>query len=410
MESKIYYGEYSLEHWKNLILKKNIILPEYQRYFVWDKERAAKLIESLKNDEFVPPVTIGLYEKEGEKVNFIIDGQQRLTSILLSYLGKFPNRSFKASEQLGYASEKDEGDDPDDEPSSDDVKEWNLSKLTEKGTDISSILEKIEELETGNYDNIDEKDKIDEKFLQEKYLGFSYIVPRRSDDDDEKFYSEQKKFYSSIFRKINVQGMRLKDIESRKSLYFLDDKMKNFFDPDFQNLMLSSNGIMDFTRYVALLSNYYHLDKKRVAYRYSKRMEELYANFIYFIVNSEQEDLFNPLPNNIMEGNYEPILRKIKKAIDKLFLNGEEGKAENSEPVKYSSIIDLDVRLFGLIDVYIFQGKEINFENIEIIRKEIDDVLKEFKDTPLHEKNPNALKYLKERIEKSIVIYGKYVK
>ena len=46
MESKVYYGEYTLEHWMNLILKKNIILPDYQRLFVWDKEKTEKLIES----------------------------------------------------------------------------------------------------------------------------------------------------------------------------------------------------------------------------------------------------------------------------------------------------------------------------------------------------------------------------
>lgn len=35
MENKIYYGEYTLKHWIKLILNGNIILPEYQRHFVW---------------------------------------------------------------------------------------------------------------------------------------------------------------------------------------------------------------------------------------------------------------------------------------------------------------------------------------------------------------------------------------
>lgn len=407
MESKTYYGEYSLKHWIELILKQNIILPEYQRYFVWEEKRTKKLIESIKNDEFVPPVTIGFYEKEGEKVNYIIDGQQRLTSILLSYLGKFPNKSFKASGQIGYASERDEKDDPDDNNKSDDVKEWNLSQLTKKGRTKIDILKEIDRLEKGNYDNIPD---IDEKFINEKYLGFSYIVPRSSDDDRQNFYSQQKKFYSSIFRNINIQGMALKDMESRKSLYFLDDKMKDFFDPEFQNKMVSNNGVMDFTRYVALLSNYYHSDKKRVGYRYSKRMSELYANFIYFIVNDERyinddtADLFNPLPENIINGNYKTILEGIGIVLEKLFI------IDRNEPTRYPSIIDLDVRLFGLIDVYIFQEKEISLQNSENIKREIDNASKLFKDTPLHERNPNALKYLKERIEKSIEIYRKYVK
>ena len=37
METKVYYGEYTLEYWISLILKKDIILPSYQRHFVWEK-------------------------------------------------------------------------------------------------------------------------------------------------------------------------------------------------------------------------------------------------------------------------------------------------------------------------------------------------------------------------------------
>ncbi len=38
MDNRVYYGEYSLRHWINLILKNNIVLPEYQRYFVWNEK------------------------------------------------------------------------------------------------------------------------------------------------------------------------------------------------------------------------------------------------------------------------------------------------------------------------------------------------------------------------------------
>lgn len=40
MENKVYYGEYSLKHWIDLILSKNIELPEYQRYFVWEEKKS----------------------------------------------------------------------------------------------------------------------------------------------------------------------------------------------------------------------------------------------------------------------------------------------------------------------------------------------------------------------------------
>ena len=62
MDNKVYYGEYSLKHWIDLIFKKNLILPEYQRYFVWNEDDLEKLIDTLKGKLFVPPVTIGAYE------------------------------------------------------------------------------------------------------------------------------------------------------------------------------------------------------------------------------------------------------------------------------------------------------------------------------------------------------------
>lgn len=61
MENRVYYGEYSLMHWIELILKKNLILPEYQRLFVWDEKKVKTLVETFKKKQFIPPVTIGAY-------------------------------------------------------------------------------------------------------------------------------------------------------------------------------------------------------------------------------------------------------------------------------------------------------------------------------------------------------------
>ncbi|MDP3289401.1 MAG: DUF262 domain-containing protein, partial [Methyloversatilis sp.] len=81
MENRVYYGQYSLKHWINLILKKNITLPEYQRYFVWNESKVANLIEAFKKKQFIPPVTIGAFKIGDISQNLILDGQQRLTSI-----------------------------------------------------------------------------------------------------------------------------------------------------------------------------------------------------------------------------------------------------------------------------------------------------------------------------------------
>ena len=92
MNNRVYYGEYSLAYWIELILTKKIVLPKYQRHFVWEPSDVREFVDSLKEKRFVPPVTIGSFSKNGVKQNLIIDGQQRLTSVLLAYLEIFPDK------------------------------------------------------------------------------------------------------------------------------------------------------------------------------------------------------------------------------------------------------------------------------------------------------------------------------
>ena len=90
--NRIYYGEYSLAYWIQMILKGNIVLPEYQRTFVWNKDDYTNLIDSFKEKQFIPPVTIGAYKTTNGQDNLIIDGQQRLTSVFLAYIERFPKK------------------------------------------------------------------------------------------------------------------------------------------------------------------------------------------------------------------------------------------------------------------------------------------------------------------------------
>ena len=77
MRNRVYFGSYSLEYWMKLLRNGDIILPKYQRHFVWEKERVDKLVASIKEDLFIPPVTIGAFKENDKLQNFIIDGQQR---------------------------------------------------------------------------------------------------------------------------------------------------------------------------------------------------------------------------------------------------------------------------------------------------------------------------------------------
>jgi uncharacterized protein with ParB-like and HNH nuclease domain len=110
MKNRIYYGEYNLAHWIKLMLSSNIVLPEYQRLFVWKEADVINFINQVKDDQFVPTLTIGHYvENDGKQLNWILDGQQRLSSLLLAYLGLYPDQNvFKAKIEEQYANDNDD--------------------------------------------------------------------------------------------------------------------------------------------------------------------------------------------------------------------------------------------------------------------------------------------------------------
>jgi len=422
MENKVYYGEYSLDYWIELILSKNIILPDYQRNFSWDETKREKLITSLKNKEFVPPVIIGSFTKNGLKENILIDGQQRLTSILLSVLVFFPDReTYKKHSKDKVRKYIDENDDfAGETDSSTDVINWTFNDLLIEDnltiSKIKSTLEKDEYFKALNNDN-----EIDNSFLKNTFLGFSYLVPSNSQRGD------QQRYYSSVFRNINRQGMSLTGQESREALYYLDESKTSFFKPKFINLIEGELSI-DFIRYLSILSQY----KKEGSVQNlcsgfggrKEKLEEYYENYINFIIGDKNikyyisyEELFNT--NEQLLSCEQPHSGRYSKMSN--FISDSPLSKKT-----FDSIIDCDLYYFGLIYLIIFENKNIDLEKWSDITKKIEKSIEEFKAPYLdkqgvptyelskavsrsfHQKNPSALKYLRERVEKSIAIYREF--
>jgi hypothetical protein len=422
MENKVYYGEYSLDYWIELILSKNIILPDYQRNFSWDETKREKLITSLKNKEFVPPVIIGSFTKNGLKKNLLIDGQQRLTSILLSVLGFFPDReTYKKHSKVKVRKYIDENDDfAGETDSSTDVINWTFNDLLIEDnltiSKIKSTLEKDEYFKALNNDN-----EIDNSFLKNTFLGFSYLVPSNSQRGD------QQRYYSSVFRNINRQGMSLTGQESREALYYLDESKTSFFKPKFINLIEGELSI-DFIRYLSILSQY----KKEGSVQNlcsgfggrKEKLEEYYENYINFIIGDKNikyyisyEELFDT--NEQLLSCEQPHSGRYSKMSN--FISDSPLSKKT-----FDSIIDCDLYYFGLIYLIIFENKNIDLEKWSDITKKIEKSIEEFKAPYLdkqgvptyelskavsrsfHQKNPSALKYLRERVEKSIAIYREF--
>lgn len=388
MDNRVYYGEYSLKHWIDLILKQNIILPDYQRHFVWDEKKVETLIDTFKSKQFVPPVTIGSFDLNGVNQNLILDGQQRLTSILLAYLGLYPDEATYKEAIKKFADENDDEDEAEEQ--FDNVLKWTFKKLTNKGKSKEEILVKIT---AGNYKST--RLTIPANFFETTFLGFSYLVPVITDQ------KEQQKYYSSVFRNINIQGVALLPQESRASLYFLDKDLEQFFVPafteDYVVKSVSTETRIDFVRNLSLLSQY-HKDGSEgsIARSYKPKMENYYEEYVYSVV-ADSDTKYGKFSTIFPNREYSTRFSNLQNALTSLEIKKE-----------FPSIIDLDMYFFGLTYIIVFENKTIDFTKKEDLKNEIETKILVFKTDSSHTKAPSNLGYLRARIRSSIEIYEKY--
>ena len=351
------------------MLTSNIVLPDYQRLFVWKEEDVKNFINQVKDEQFVPTLTIGHYvDGEGNRTNLILDGQQRLSSILLAYLGLYPDKAvFKNTLNERMANENDdleealdehdfpmEPDEHDEEM--DNILKWQYPLLLDHGRTKETILSN---LQLGNYKVVDYG--VNDEFFENHYIGFSYLVPKEDP-------GMQQRYYSTLFRNINRQGVALDELESRTSLYYLVPNLKDFFKPEFMDeyeVKLSGDiKKLDFVRYLSLLSEYNKDEKKEKVARgvSSSKMERYYEDYINAVVLDSAATRFKQFSSIFQDKNYASRMELLKRNIEKVEL-----------PKKFNSIIDLDVYFFGIIYISLFKGLEItaNANNVDTLKRRL---------------------------------------
>lgn len=391
MNNKVYYGEYSLSYWIELILAKKILLPSYQRHYVWNEESMFNLIETLRDKRFVPPVTLGAFRfDDGCKCNYIIDGQQRLTSLFLAYLGIFPDKEkYKAHLKAlanGEEQPTDDGEDP-----YDNVLEWTFKTLTDKGRDKTEI---IAHLEPGNYKPVDLG--VNKDFFENTFLGFSYIVPMIEGE-------EQQKFYTKTFREINIQGEKLLAVESRRSLYFLNEKLEKYFEPDFAKdytiKVVGETQQLDFSRYLCFMAAYNKQENvNKVARGFGGRKIEIYIeNYVYSVVDGKYEEMFGKFEDIFPGGDFDKDMNVLKDMLTDLNI-----------PKEYPSIINMDIFFFGLIYEVLFCHKKVDISKKDELREKITKKIEALRSEEKHAQTPALFKYMRKRIEESLDIYSQY--
>ena len=87
-----YPADTTLSGYKSMHDNRQLRIPDFQRKFVWDQVRASKLIESFLLGLPVPGVF--LYKEKDEPYYLVIDGNQRITTIVSFLSGFFKEKKF----------------------------------------------------------------------------------------------------------------------------------------------------------------------------------------------------------------------------------------------------------------------------------------------------------------------------
>ena len=191
-------------------------IPGFQRNYVWDINRASKLIESLILGLPVPQVF--LYEVKRNEF-FVIDGQQRLMSIYYFIKQRFPKREMRSALRDVFAQF---GHIPANVLHDDTYFENFRLKLPETLPNRPSRFKDIAYSTLGEY-----KSQFDLRTIRNVIIKQN--VPT---DDDSSMYE--------VFNRLNTGGINLKPQEIRMSMYhsaFYEVLYKVNLDPRWRHLL-----------------------------------------------------------------------------------------------------------------------------------------------------------------------------
>lgn len=157
-----YPSDLTLQVYLQKYEQKNLVIPEFQRNFVWNQIQASKLIESFLLGLPVPGVF--LYKETDTNKLLIIDGQQRILTIIRFFQGQFENKVF--------------------------------------------VLKKVSPRWEGKgFRDLSEPDRL---FLQDSVLRATVIQQLQPDDNSSVYH---------IFERLNTGGVKLNPMEIRKCIF-----------------------------------------------------------------------------------------------------------------------------------------------------------------------------------------------
>lgn len=404
-----YMGSYSLNTWIKKILKGNIIIPDFQRNFAWDEEQIKNLASSINNGFFIPPIILGKME---DKI-YLLDGQQRLTSLLLIYLKRSkPEDNFNFSSFVKKIENEEE------------IKISDLDKLRSAWDSKWPSATKKEERD------LDLSPSSTDSLLYHSFIPYCLIC-----SEGEK----QKNFFAQLFCDINFLQRSL----SNQDLFRAIAKL-NHFNRDILNfdLFIEFEGIMngnkggddekqertflspygkekDFIEHLALLVEYETNQDNSDFYprRTEKKTQQemLYVkNFLLSFNDNEGSEIPIKWSKKILENFIldEEKERRFKESM-KIFFNFIDSKNKERKEMsgdKRRNIAYQDFYIFGFLYFVYFSKEDV--KSLTFYLDKIDQSAEKYKEEMLKEKryknSPNKAEFLRKRLKnvREIILEG----
>lgn len=189
-------NDFNIQTLYSLIDNGVIIMPPFQRNYVWDQRRASRLIESIILGLPIPQVF--LYEK-GKNNFYVIDGQQRLLSIYFFIKQRFPTKEGRAALRAYFT-----GDTKIDQSVLSDDRYFTNFSLSLP----APVAREVNKLNRLKYETLGQY-----KYTFEIMRTVRSVVIKQNEPDDDSSIYE-------IFNRLNTGGQNLSAQEIRMSMYY----------------------------------------------------------------------------------------------------------------------------------------------------------------------------------------------
>ena len=364
-EITTYVTQRTIESLIKWVEKGKIIIPDFQRDYVWPKSVASKLIDSVLLNLPIPNIFLYKINKDGEEIYYVIDGFQRIQTLKFFKEGIWnPNSNIK-KDSITFNEEQS-----------------TVFKINYKS---SEWIEKT-------YETLSS----DDKFNYDEYL-INLTIFEQSNPDNKKSMFE-------VFERINTGSEKLSEQEIRNAIYtgkflnlirnraktpYLQKIIEN--DPNMRKRQNFVDLFLRFVSYYYLLENDFVLNEKKISVSKRDTLNDICDFF-----------------NNKSEVEYIKYIDDVSKAIDTIYEFNQDalyGKKRNENKIstKIHSVF---------AEALVISVIKNNFE-INISKEDFDELKLELWDTDTFEEifvqQTTAPKNIQKRIDKlTAIINNKY--